>query len=81
VPRELEAETAYVFNPARFASVELPTLLLVGGDSPGREMDHARGVAAALPNSRIAVMPGQQLTAMYTAPDLVVSEVVDFLSR
>ncbi len=81
LPRELKAETAYVFDPARFASVAVPTLVLVGGDSPGREMDHAGGVAAALPNSRIAVMPGQQHAAMYMSPELFISEVVAFLSE
>ena len=34
---------------------------------------------AALPNSRIVVLPDQQHIAMDTAPDLFVSEVQTFL--
>lgn len=56
-----------------------PALLLVGGDRPARELEHATGVAAALPEARVAVMPGQQHTAMYTAPELFVDAVVEFL--
>jgi pimeloyl-ACP methyl ester carboxylesterase len=36
-------------------------------------------VSAALPNSRVVVLPGQQHIAMDTAPDLFVREVVAFL--
>lgn len=37
-------------------------------------------VSAALPSSRIAVMPGQQHVAMDTAPELFLDEVIGFLS-
>jgi pimeloyl-ACP methyl ester carboxylesterase len=79
LPRELRAEQGYVFEPGRFAAMRAPTLLLVGGDSPARELEHASGVAAALHEARVAVMPGQQHTAMYTAPQAFVDEVVQFL--
>jgi pimeloyl-ACP methyl ester carboxylesterase len=36
-------------------------------------------VHAALPNSQIVVLPGQQHTAMNTAPELFVREVLQFL--
>jgi pimeloyl-ACP methyl ester carboxylesterase len=58
-----------------------PTLLLVGADSPQRELQNAVGVTAALPDARIVTLPGQQHLAMYTAPALFVSEVERFLSR
>jgi pimeloyl-ACP methyl ester carboxylesterase len=79
MPRELAEEQAYVFEPGRFAHVRAPTLLLVGGDSPPREMENARGVAAALADARVVVLPGQQHAAMYTAPTEFVGEVVRFL--
>jgi pimeloyl-ACP methyl ester carboxylesterase len=79
LPRELAGERDYVFQPERFASMRAPTLLLVGEDSPPRELRNARGVAAALPDARVVVMPGQQHAAMYTAPDAFVAEVVRFL--
>jgi pimeloyl-ACP methyl ester carboxylesterase len=58
-----------------------PTLLLVGGDSPPRELENARGVADALPDARVVLLPGQQHVATYTAPELFVQEVVRFLER
>jgi pimeloyl-ACP methyl ester carboxylesterase len=78
LPRELAAERGYEFEPVRFADVRVPTMLLVGGDSPARELENARGVAAALPDARVVVMPGQHHAAMYTAPDEFVAEVVRF---
>jgi pimeloyl-ACP methyl ester carboxylesterase len=79
LPRELTGERDYVFQPERFASMRAPTLLLVGEDSPPRELRNARGVAAGLPDARVVVMPGQQHAAMYTAPDTFVAEVFRFL--
>jgi pimeloyl-ACP methyl ester carboxylesterase len=79
MPRELKAEQEYTFEPARFRNIRTPTLLLVGGDSPPREMEHAKGVAAALPDARVAVLAGQKHVAMYTAPSAFLREVVEFL--
>lgn len=79
LPRELRGEAGYVFVPERFAVMRTPTLLLVGGESPQREWDNARGVAAALPDARVVALPGQQHAAMYTAPELFVREVLRFL--
>ena len=76
VPRELRAEERYVFLPERFRNVQIPTLLLVGGDSPSRELRNAGTVARALPNARVVILPDQQHLAMFTAPDLFVEEVV-----
>jgi pimeloyl-ACP methyl ester carboxylesterase len=81
LPRELRTEEGYVFTPERFASIRTPTLLLVGGESPTRELESARGVAAALPNARVIALPGQQHAAMYAAPDIFVREVIRFLEE
>lgn len=80
LPRELREEARYVFDPARFAHLTSPTLLLVGAESPGREHANATAVAAALPNAHVAVLPGQQHVAMHTAPEAFVNEVVRFLN-
>jgi pimeloyl-ACP methyl ester carboxylesterase len=79
LPRELAAEQGYTFQAERFRHLRTPVLLLVGGASPAHELEHARGVAASLPDARIAVMPGQQHVAMYTAPELFVREIVAFM--
>lgn len=79
IPREMRAERDYVFTPERFESMRTPTLLLVGGDSPPGELENAIGVSDALPDARVAIMPGQRHTAMITAPEVFISEVVRFL--
>ncbi len=81
MPRELRAEQRYTFEPERFRDMRTPTLLLVGGDSPPRELENAKGVAAALPDARVVILPGQQHAAMHTAPEVFVSEVVQFLEE
>ncbi|MHB0856246.1 MAG: alpha/beta fold hydrolase [Anaerolineae bacterium] len=79
LPREVRADGSYTFAPERFRSMRTPTLLLVGENSPPRELENARGVAEALPDARVVILPGQQHVAMYTVPDLFVAEVVRFL--
>jgi pimeloyl-ACP methyl ester carboxylesterase len=79
IPRELRADEAYRFQPERFQRLRAPTLFLVGGESPPREIENARAIAGALPDARVAVLPGQQHLAMYTAPAAFVAEVVRFL--
>jgi pimeloyl-ACP methyl ester carboxylesterase len=78
LPRELAVERGYEFEPGRFADLLAPTMLLVGGDSPARELENARGVAAALHDARVIVMPGQHHAAMYAAPAEFVAEVLRF---
>lgn len=79
LPRELLADEHYRFAPARFAELNLPTLLLLGGKSPSFFGKAIELVQAALPDSRVVVMPGQEHAAMNTAPELFTAEVVKFL--
>jgi pimeloyl-ACP methyl ester carboxylesterase len=79
LPRELRADAGYILQPERFGRMRAPALLLVGGDSPPRELENARAVAAALPDAQVLVMPGQQHAAMYTAPHVFSRAVLRFL--
>ncbi len=79
IPREMAAELAYVFDPARFAALRVPALLLQGGDSPPALKQATARVAAALPDSRVVVLPGQGHIAYRTAPELFAREVLRFL--
>lgn len=79
IPREMFGSDGYVFEPGRFVGLDTPTLLLLGGDSPAFLRAATERVHAALPHSRIAVLPGQQHTAMNTAPELFTQEVLQFL--
>lgn len=81
LPREMRAEVQYVFDAERLGGVHVPTLLLLGGDSPQLAKESTQTIGSTLPNARIVVMPGQQHIAMYTAPDLFLHEVLAFLSE
>ena len=78
IPRELHADRDYRFDPARFANFQVPTLIVVGERSPESDHADAEALAAALPNSRIEVLPGQGHAAMHTSPELFVAAVGDF---
>jgi len=81
IPRELVIDQSYSFDPERFAGLRTPTLLLLGGDSPPVFRQAIDVLHAALPNSRVAVLPGQQHIAMDTAPELFLREVLGFLQE
>ena len=78
VPRECKIVDGYAFDPKRFRNIQTPTVLFVGGDSPQPQHGIAATVHAALPHSRIVVLPGQQHWALNAAPDLFAREVVNF---
>jgi pimeloyl-ACP methyl ester carboxylesterase len=78
--RELQSIDRYVFEPFRFYALRIPVLLLLGGESPSRRHLIAEMLHQTLPCSEIKVLPGQQHSAMRTAPDLFVNEVVKFLN-
>jgi pimeloyl-ACP methyl ester carboxylesterase len=80
IPHELENAVTYRFEPARFARLTAPTLLLAGGDSPEVFTAATAAVHAALPDARIAVLPGQQHAAISAAPHLVLAQVLRFLT-
>ena len=79
IPREERANRRYAFAAERFASLDVPTLLLAGGDSPAAFGAAAAALEAALPASRTAVMPGQRHAAMDTGTELFLAEVLGFL--
>ncbi len=81
LPRELQSLDGYRFDPKRFAAMQTPTALLLGGDSPPFRRTDAETLHAALPNSRIVVLPGQRHRAMEEAPHLFVQEVLTFLAE
>ena len=80
IPRELRAAEGYRF-PAQFKAFKVPTLLLLGGDSPAFFKAAIDVVHAALPSSRLVVLTGQQHVAMNTAPALFLNEVLTFIAN
>jgi pimeloyl-ACP methyl ester carboxylesterase len=83
IPHEMRAFESYVsnFDPARLANLRTPTQILLGGDSPALERAAAEALDAALPDSRIVVMPRQAHLAHRTAPERFAGEVVQFLKQ
>ena len=79
--REMRGSNEYVFEPTHFTGLTTPTLLLLGGDSPAFLHAAIEAVHAALPDSQVVVMPGQQHTAMNTAPELFTREILQFLTE
>lgn len=80
IRRELLAISGYQFVDGHFAAVNLPVLLLLGSESPPRRHRIAQTLLHALPNSRLAVLPNQQHSAIRTAPTLVAEEIFGFLA-
>lgn len=81
IARETRAEEQYVFEPDVFRRLTIPALLLQGGESPDFLKQSTALVHRTLPDSRIAVMSGQQHIAMNTAPGLFASEAIGFLMQ
>jgi len=79
VVREM-ADADYRFDPKRFRSLTVPTLLLLGENSPPFLTRPTELLASTLPDSRIVVLPGQGHVAMSTAPELFLREVIEFLT-
>ena len=79
IPREMRSSEGYRFIPERFRDFATPTLLLLGGASPAFLKNGTQLVHQSLRASRIVIMPGQQHTAMNTAPELFTDEVLNFL--
>ena len=78
IAREMTLDEHYTFIPERFENLSVPTLLLLGGDSPEIFKKATELVHQTLPDSRIVVLPGQQHTAMNTAPEMFATEVLKF---
>lgn len=75
---DAHALALYEFNPARFAALTMPVLLLVGTESPrGKYVTDALG--GVLPDHEIVELQGQAHIAMQLAPQLFVETVSSFL--
>jgi pimeloyl-ACP methyl ester carboxylesterase len=79
ITREVRAFFGDTFDPARAGRITVPVLLLVGSDTPDELRDDPETLAAALPDSRIAVLEGQQHLADVLAPELFARRLLDFL--
>ena len=79
LPREMLVDRFYNFDASKYANLRIPTLLLLGGDSPSFSRQAIEMVDSALPDSRVVILPGQQHMAHHTNPELFAREVLRFL--
>lgn len=80
IPREEESAVSYTLHPERFTQMETPTLLLLGGNSPLFFRTATETLKKSISNSILRIIPGQGHSAMDTAPELFLREVIGFLT-
>ncbi len=81
LPAELQAASRYRFDPSAVADLAAPTVCLVGGESGPEVAAVASGIVDALPDARVTVLPGQGHGAMFSAPELLATELRRLFSR
>jgi pimeloyl-ACP methyl ester carboxylesterase len=80
IPREMRIAETYEHDlRQRFANLDVPTLLLLGGESPPFLSEPTKLLAQVLPNANLVVMDGQSHVAIDSAPEVFVRHVTDFL--
>lgn len=80
VPREIRAFGEQGLDPREAALIDVPTLLLIGSESPADVQGKPEVVAAALPDARIHTLQGQGHLAYLTDPEGFAAEVMAFLA-
>jgi pimeloyl-ACP methyl ester carboxylesterase len=81
IPRELRQSHCYAPDLAALEQITIPTMFLLGSDSPSFFKETTETLNAHLPNSQIVILPGQQHSAMLTAPELFANEIIHFLKQ
>jgi pimeloyl-ACP methyl ester carboxylesterase len=79
-PRELRAETEWVYAPGQFDAVTAPTLLLSGSESSDAQQRVTRLAADAIPNARIQVLEGHGHLAHQVDPERVAQLIEEFVA-
>lgn len=80
LPAELRAAREYRFDPSAFADFTVPTLCLLGELSGGELRRAVHRTAEALGRAHVATLRGQGHGAMFSAPELLATQVEGFLA-
>jgi pimeloyl-ACP methyl ester carboxylesterase len=78
VPRELRAEHAFDLNGLHLGELGVPTLLLVGSESPAWAQRSTRAYASAIPGAQVHTLEGHGHGASVSAPELLATELRTF---
>jgi pimeloyl-ACP methyl ester carboxylesterase len=81
LPRELRAELAHELDREALAVVTVPTLLLVGTESPDWAVRSTEAYADVLPNAERRPLAGQGHGANVSAPEVLAGELTRFLPK
>ena len=76
--RESDEEESYGVELSRLRALSVPTLLLLGSESPAAFAEATARFNAAIPNSHVRELVGQRHIAMDTAPEEFVDAIVSF---
>lgn len=80
VVREMQGMLDAGITFERYGSVSVPTLLLVGTETPEEDVLATHRLHGVMPDSRIAELHGQGHMAHLGAPELLATEVAQFLA-
>jgi pimeloyl-ACP methyl ester carboxylesterase len=75
--REYRVEAPFSSEIAN--SLAIPTLILIGGESPMELTAGHQALAEALHDAKVSVIPGQQHIAHFLAPEVFAALIVEFL--
>ncbi len=78
-PYDARIAEEYMLIPSQLRTLQASTLLLLGERSPGWMRAGMEALAEALPAGRITVLPNQEHSAIFTAPNLFAHVVLQFL--
>jgi pimeloyl-ACP methyl ester carboxylesterase len=83
LPRELRAENDFDISRIenRLRRIEVPVLLLLGGESPRELVEPSERLAALLPNCRVEGIDGEAHAAMFGSPAAFVEIVTRFFDE
>lgn len=79
-PREVYAARTYLFDPASYADIDVPVLLVLGTESPPIFAESIALAREAFPKSTTVMLEGQGHHAMATAPQLLVDVARTFFA-
>ena len=78
IPREMAAEHEYRLSKESLSKLKVPTLMLVGGESPAFIRHGCSAVQESISGAQLVVLAGQGHAAMHTAPALFSDAVIAF---
>ena len=81
IPRELSLLETYHFDIEKLAELKIPTLLVLGSESPTFAQQVTDILNSAIQTSETVILPGQQHIAHYSNPELLAEVILKFLLK